>query len=98
MKISVEQSGGFSGQTLRLADFDTEQLDTSAAQDVEQMVRDMTARPIPVSEPLGADLLRYTISINDGGSTRSIRFSDDGSPQVSTLMELVNSLLARSNR
>ena len=97
MKISVEQSGGFAGQTLRLADVDTEQLDPGAAHEIEQMVRDMTARPLQIPEPLGADLLRYTITVNDGGSTRAISFSDDGSPRVSLLMEFVNTLLARSN-
>jgi hypothetical protein len=96
MKISVEQSGGYAGQTVRLAEIDTEQLDPGAAQEVEQMARDMTARP--ASEPLGADLLRYTITVNDGGSTRTLRFSDDGSPEVSPLLELVNTLMARSNR
>ena len=97
MTISVEQSGGYAGQTTRLADIDTEQLDPGAAQDVEQMVRELSARA-QSSEAIGSDLLRYTITITDGGSTRTIRFSDDGSADVSPLLELVNSLLARSNR
>ena len=33
MKISVEQSGGYAGQTTRLADIDTEQLDPGTAQE-----------------------------------------------------------------
>jgi hypothetical protein len=98
MKISVEQSGGYAGQTSRLADIDTDQLDPGAAQEVEQAVRQLSERSARSSEPLGADLLRYTITVNDGGSTRAIRFSDDGGPEVSQLMELVNTLLARSNR
>jgi len=98
MKISVEQSGGYAGQTSRLADIDTDQLDPGTAQEVEQVVRQLSERSGQSSEPLGADLLRYTITINEGGSSRSIRFADDGGPEVAQLMELVNTLLARSNR
>ena len=98
MKISVEQSGGYAGQTSRLADIDTEQLDPGAAQEVEQVVVQLSERAAQSSEPVGADLLRYTVTVNEGGSTRAIRVSDDGSPEVSQLMELVNTLLARSSR
>lgn len=98
MNISVEQSGGYAGQTSRLADIDTELLDPGAAQEVEQVVRQLSERSAQSSEPVGADLLRYTVTVNDGGSTRTIRVSDDGSPEVSQLMELVNTLLARSSR
>lgn len=98
MKISVEQSGGYAGQTSRLADIDTEQLDPGAAQEVEQVVRQLSERSAQSSEPVGADLLRYTVTVTEGGSTRVIRVSDDGSPEVSQLMELVNTLLAKSSR
>ena len=97
MKISIERSGGFAGQAARLADIDTEQLDPGASQEVEQTVREITARPVQ-PEPLGLDLLRYTITVDESGSTRTIRFSDDGSSEVSRLLEFVNTLLARSNR
>jgi hypothetical protein len=97
MKVSVEQSGGYAGQTSRLADIDTEQLDPGAAQEVEQVVRQLSERSAQSSEPLGADLLRYTITVNEGGSARTIHFSNDGSPQVSQLMDLVNTLLAMSS-
>jgi hypothetical protein len=89
--------GGYAGQTTRLADIDTEQLDPGTAQEVEQMAGELSARAQP-PEPIGSDLLRYTITVTDGGSTRTIRFSDDGSPDVAPLLELVNALLARSTR
>jgi len=97
MNISVVQSGGYAGQTVRLADVDTTQLDPGAAQEIEQMVREMAAR-VESYDPPGADMLRYTITVTDGGSTRTIRFSDDGSATAAPLLEFVNTLLARSQR
>ena len=74
-------------QTSRLADIDTEQLDSAAAQEVEQVLSQLSERSAQSSELVGADLLRYTVTVSDSGSTRTIRVSDDGSPEVSQLME-----------
>jgi hypothetical protein len=97
MKISVEQSGGFAGQTTHLADIDTEQLDPAAAHDVEQLVKELGARAAQ-PEPAGMDLMRYTIEITDGGAARTIGFTDDGSPEMARMMLSLNRLLSQSSR
>jgi Emfourin len=100
MKTSVDQSGGYAGQTQHLVDIDTERLDPAAAQEVEQMVRRIvTSRPADeTAMPLGADLLTYKISISDDRATRTVRFTDDGGPEVAPLRELVSTLTERARR
>ena len=55
----TSQSGGYAGQTTRLADIDTEQLDAGTAQDVEQgsSVQGLR-RPHPLAQICCATRLR----------------------------------------
>lgn len=95
MQISVRRSGGFAGIT-EAKTVDTARLDASAAQSVEQLVRNLNFFALPVDAApggVGADLLQNEISVRDGSQQRTIRFSDEGQPETASLRHLLDTVL-----
>lgn len=95
MQISVRRSGGFAGIT-EAKTVDTARLDASAAQSVEQLVRDLDFFALPVDAAaggVGADLLQNEISVRDGSQQRTIRFNDEGQAETASLRRLLDTVL-----
>jgi hypothetical protein len=92
MQIIVRQTGGFSGaQTV--ASVDTAHLDASRRARIEQLARDAAASLQNAEEPIGADLMRYEITVQEDGTTRSLAWTDDGTfGPVKQLIEEVQQL------
>jgi hypothetical protein len=95
MQITVRRSGGFAGIT-ETKTVDTAQLQLSAAQQVEQQVRDLDFFALRVAAPadaVGADMFQNEVTVHDAGQQRTIWFNDDGQQQTAALSQLVDTVL-----
>ena len=77
MQIVVKRKGGFSGIE-NVASMDTARLDAVRRMRIEQLARDAVATLRNATEPIGADLMRYEITVQENGTTRSLAWTDDG--------------------
>jgi hypothetical protein len=94
MKITANGSGGFAGISEHYV-IDTDA--SPAGKTLEAALDDsgfFAAAAAPQAAPpkVGADLVRWTITVEDGGRTQTIRFADDGAPGQN---ERWHALLAR---
>jgi len=93
MQIIVRSTGGYAG-TQQVASIDTADLEAGARTRVEQLVRDATASLRQAEDSIGADLMRYEITIRENGTTRSLAWTDDGTfGPVKQLIEEVQQLV-----
>ena len=95
MKIAVKQSGGFAGEVKDLLQLDTAQMEPSVSQQVERIIRDGKFFDLPavVQGDVGADFLRYEITVTDSGRQHTVIFQDDGGPKTAAVKKLLESLL-----
>jgi len=94
MKITVTSSGGFAGLTQRHA-VDTETSPAGPA--LEAAIADLRffdAAASVAPPATGADMLRWTITIEGDGRRHSITFTQDGSPTSAPWERLLASVLA----
>lgn len=78
MQIVVRRTGGYAG-TESVSTVDTSRLDTARRKRIEQLIRD-AATVGSAEAPIGADLMRYEITVQENGTTRSLTWTDDGTP------------------
>ena len=91
MRIVVKRSGGYAGAE-SVAEVDTSRLDAAGAKRIEQLV-DAASAAKAAEEPIGADLTRYKITIQEGGGrTRSLTWTDDGNPSGGPIKRLIDEL------
>ncbi|MBJ7309675.1 protealysin inhibitor emfourin [Rugamonas sp. CCM 8940] len=76
MKISATSSGGFAGLAQHY-EVDTEAGPAGKALELALKAHNYFAAP-PATTPIGADLLRWTLSFDDAGQQRSVSFVEDG--------------------
>ena len=82
MKITANGSGGFAGVSEQYV------IDTNASpagKALEAALNDSgffaaAAAPQADAPKVGADLMHWTITVEDGGRTQTIRFADDAAP------------------
>ena len=90
MKISAKGGGGFAGTTEQY-ELDTERLPQGGA--IEALLQNLdffhAAEP---AAPLGADIPRWEITVDDGRQCRTIAFADDGSPACARWKPLIECL------
>jgi hypothetical protein len=89
VRIVIKRTGGYGGAG-HTATVDTLRLDPGRARQIEQLADQASAAQR--TEPIGADLLRYDIKIQDGGKTRTLSFIDDGSPDAGPMKRLVEEI------
>jgi hypothetical protein len=76
MHITIKRTGGYAGGT-EVANVDTSALDKGRATEIERLVAD--AGSARQREAVGADLMRYEITItNQDGKARVLTLVDDG--------------------
>jgi len=101
MKITVTRSGGFAGIVEDLLTVDTEELDESVAEEVQQLVSKAGLFSLPdfvSGEAVGADYQRYEIEAAEGEVRHRVQFQDDESPETAPLRRLVDDLRALARR
>jgi hypothetical protein len=91
VRIVIKRTGGYGGAG-HTATVDTLRLDPGRARQIEQLADQASAGAAQRTEPVGADLLRYDIKIQDGGKTRTLSFIDDGSPDAGPMKRLVEEI------
>jgi len=92
MQITVRRTGGYAGSQ-NVSSIDTSGLEASQRTRIEQLVRDAAASVRPGEEAIGADLMRYEITIRENGTNRSLAWTDDGTfGPVKQLIEEVQQL------
>jgi hypothetical protein len=77
MHITVRQTGGYAGGE-SVSSVDTSRLDASRRSRLEQLVRDAATAVAGGHEAIGADLMRYEITVRENGTVRSLAWTDDG--------------------
>lgn len=94
MKISATSSGGFAGIT-RQHEVDTATSPAGQALEAELASRAFFATPHGAAEePVGADIPRWTITVDADGQRHSVSFAEDGSPANARWRELLDRILA----
>src|SRR5689334_12601819 len=91
MKITIRHRGGYAGLDEEVAAIDTAQLAPEQARQIEAAINNVGffTQPAYTGE-VGADMLRYEISVSDGARTHAIAFAEDGSPETAALRALVD--------
>ncbi len=95
MKVSVKRSGGYAGVSEQIASVDTANTNEAAAGEVENLVRDVNFFNLPPNPPgqkVGADFLKYEVTVTDQGRQHAVTFNDDGAPATARLLEFVQRL------
>ena len=87
MRITVTRSG-FAGAE-QVADIDTARLDPARARTIEQMAQAAEAEAGRAEEVIGADLMRYEITIQDDGGSHRLSWTDDGSLRKGPISRLI---------
>jgi hypothetical protein len=96
MKISATVSGGFAGLE-EAYHVDTEKSPTMAMRALEATIEKIGFFDAPANlqeEFIGADAMRWTITIVDGSRQHSVSFVEDGSTEIVAWQELVEQIKA----
>lgn len=97
MKITIQQSGGFAGTSIRLAAVDVDTLGPARAAALRGAVQASGFFALPDrlgGGEIGADLATYEITVEDGARRHTVRFVDDGSPQTNPVRRLRDVVLS----
>ncbi len=92
MVIVVTLSGGLAGfDKHELAHVDTTKLPVEAAHTLEGAVSslDFTALPAKLGEAVGADMMRYNITVKNAHHSHTVSFLE-GAPETERLRQLVD--------
>jgi len=92
MRILIQRSGGYAGILETLCDIDTASLDSASATELEQLAlnAEATAKAAGGGQPIGADFLRYEVTLGDGRGERTWAIVDDNSAAVEPIHRLLN--------
>jgi hypothetical protein len=93
VRISVRQSGGFAGLGERIGPVDTSALPRDEAAEIESELQRLGFFSLPSADAsIGADLVRYEMTVADDGREHTVQFSDDGSDRSARLLDLIDRL------
>jgi len=82
--------------TENIVDLNTTQLNTAAAQQVEQLVQSLRFFDLPATISgggIGADFFHYEITVTQGDRQHTTAFDDDDSPVTAPLRRFVEALI-----
>ena len=101
MKILVRRTGGFAGLSEALYEVDTSALEGSVAAELERKMRALESAErsqTPAARPIGADFLKYEITLTDQHGHRTLVVADNGSTLSELAHEILNELSAITQR
>jgi len=91
MRLSLVRTGGLAGMR-REATLDTERLDPSRAAELRSLFDAAGLGELSPAASEGAggpDRFRYTLTVEEGGKKRTVRFTEETSEPVRRLVEAV---------
>jgi emfourin len=86
--VKVTQRGGFIGSEVTLVQLDTARLNEDVRHEVEKQIANIT-RQRAGKQPIGADLLEYTLTVDDQGRHDAVTWVDDGGGSAAPIRDLV---------
>jgi hypothetical protein len=97
MKITIQRSGGYAGTVETLCEVDTANLDPVPAAELEQLAvgAEAAAKAAAPAQPIGADFLKYEVTLGDDKDERRWAVVDDNSTSVEPIRRLLNYLAGR---
>ncbi len=96
--VRVTRSGGLAGGEEELGALDTDKLDGSAAAGIKDLVEEV-GRLAARDQPIGADLFRYDVDIEDDqGGRRHLVLIHEGDPGIPLPEPLAQLLAALEGR
>jgi hypothetical protein len=96
MKITVKSSGGFAGLPQQFT-VDTAQSTAATAEGLTQMIHQLDffkAAANQSPDAIGADMMRWQISMQDNGRTNTISFVQDGTSASEPWKALLDQIIA----
>jgi hypothetical protein len=96
MKITATVSGGFAGLTEKY-EIDTSLQSSAATKKLEKSIEEINFFQTPENlqeELIGADMMRWKITISDGDRQHSVSFIEDGSAQIIDWKKLIQQIKA----
>ena len=96
MKITATVSGGFAGLTEK-HEVDTNVQSSADTKKLEKLIEEINFFQIPENlqeELIGADMMRWKITVSDGNRQHSVSFIDDGSAQIIDWQKLIQQIKA----
>ena len=90
MEVSLSQHGGFAGTSEIIAKKNLA-ADGARLRPLLNQIKALAQK----HQPVGADLVRYELSVKDSGSETVVSFADDGSDTARELMELADKIAGR---
>jgi emfourin len=93
MQVTIRRQGGFAGTTEIVAEKNFDLVPPTKAAELRATL-DQIKRLAEHHRPVGADFLRYELSIDDSGSRLALSVADDGSDSSRHLVELINRIAA----
>src|SRR5262245_61172725 len=94
MKVSIKRTGGYAGIEESIAEIDTDELDHDSASRAKALLAEIEKLAATSSPQIGADLMRYQVTVTEGGRQRKITFADVDSPAARQLQDSVHQISA----
>ena len=88
MNVKITQRGGFIGDEVTLVQIDTGRMDGNVRRDLEQQIAAIMKQRSG-NQPIGADLLKYTLQVDDQGRHDAVTVVDDGGGSAAPIRDLV---------
>ena len=82
MVVRVTRSGGFAGIVEDLGRVDTVSLSKEVAAQVEAKVKEVERVAAMRNQPIGADMFRYDIEVEDERGRRNLTLTQEGDPAI----------------
>jgi hypothetical protein len=92
MRITIRTSGGFAGLSETIGPIDTADLPADEAREIEVALEALGPGSPPSGPPIGADLVRYEVTVMEGARKRVLRVEDDGSGSAQAVLDLIEKI------
>jgi hypothetical protein len=89
MRVTITQRGGFAGTDVELARVDTANLGAAERTALEAEIRSVLASPGAADTQVGADLMTYELTVEDGGTRQVKTWVEDGTAAAAPIRQLV---------
>jgi hypothetical protein len=94
MQIRLQQSGGFAGIEQEPVRVDADRLPQPERDRLRALVEDAGFFALPPEAPagIGADLPRYTVTVEDGDRAHTVSWNEDGGDASASLRALADAV------